>query len=173
MNFHILLVHFPIALLSVYVAIELVQLVFFRRAVWLVHAKTVILWVGATAVVPTILAGIVIHEPFERAVPELLNAHRTFASLTAGTFLYLALCYAIVAIIRVTPPWATALRHRFPGTYGVLSAIAAGSTIRPVVQGLALMGFCFLLITGALGGALAHGRDIDPIVSFIYSIVVE
>jgi hypothetical protein len=36
----------------------------------------------------------------------------------------------------------------------------------------AILGFAGIMITGALGGALAHGRDIDPVVNFIYGALI-
>jgi hypothetical protein len=36
----------------------------------------------------------------------------------------------------------------------------------------ALLGFVGITVTGALGGALAYGRDVDPMVDFIYGILI-
>jgi hypothetical protein len=35
---------------------------------------------------------------------------------------------------------------------------------------LALLGIIAVTITGALGGAIAHGADTDPVVQMIYSL---
>lgn len=173
MNFHILLVHFPIALLTVYAALELLQLVWFRQWEGMSHAKRAMLWIGAAAIIPTLVAGWVIHEPYERALSELLGAHMLFASLTAIIFIYLALCYAVVAVRRNYKDTLQRLCAGMPALCTVVHIIADASLGRFVVQCIAAAGFVCLLITGALGGALAHGRDVDPIVTIIYNLIVR
>ena len=51
-----------------------------------------------------------------------------------------------------------------------LDTILSSRIVKICIVLLSLCGFVLLSITGALGAAITHGPDIDPIVQFIYNL---
>lgn len=63
-NIHPLLVHFPIALLTVYSLLEAVPLKRIQKLPYWFYVKAVLLITGTISILPTILAGLVIEDQF-------------------------------------------------------------------------------------------------------------
>lgn len=159
-NYHVLLVHFPIALLSLYAVMEIIR--------WPknVSIKRAFLWTGAVLAVPTLLAGLAI-EPRYEALGRVLMLHKTFALASLATFGVLALAYAAVYVLGKKDP---AIRS---GGEQKILAFAEVITTAPLAPLLAALGLACLVVTGALGGAMAHGANVDPFVRFIYELLVR
>ena len=107
----------------------------------------------------------------------LVRLHGSFAFATVIYFCILAFFYLIDAIIRGVLPTSVNL---------IITAIIAKYTaVRKVWEVIlvlkdfimdygflwifALVGLALITITGALGGAIAFGPNVDPVVYFIYN----
>lgn len=155
MDLHPMIVHFPVALLTVYALLEIARLPMFRRSVWWFPVKTVFLllgWLGSVAAVTT---GLTTSEAarITGEWPKLIAVHKNFGIATLVVFGVIALAYVFAAQKKDNAFSKFILRA-------------------PVVIPLALLGLAFVTITGALGGAMAYGADVDPVVSIMYKLFV-
>ena len=170
LNVHPLLVHFPIALLTVYALMELLRIKRLQAHPHVFALKAFLVIVGALSLVVTYQSGELIEEQY--AIGELnltVERHATFALASHVAFGILGLGY-VVRVLREAyaqkPIWNTFLGaslQRF-------SNVVSGSCVAPC---LAFLGLVSLTITGALGGAIVHGPEIDPMVNLIYHLFVR
>jgi len=171
MNLHPMLVHFPIALLTIYALLELVRVKkLLESATWLA-IKTIFVVFGSLGALAAVLTGDVAADLIgETALSEL---HSSFGVATAWIFGVLAVIYLVVffdryARLRVSVVLSETSKLRQICKKVIDSAgLVQRSLFMPLV---ALGGLIMVTITGALGGAIVYGPDIDPAVRFIYSL---
>jgi uncharacterized membrane protein len=176
MNLHPIFVHFPIALLTIYALLEVfipLKVKVFKVCKWqntklyalLVnpiwkHIKAFLVIFGAVTVIPTLLTGEVAEHKyvgesnpqvfFQSDLGKLIEAHGSAATVSVIIFSILALMY---------------LASYFEKTQKLFSS----TYVRMV---LSIVGLLCITITGALGGAISHGPDTDPVVTFVYNLVL-
>lgn len=175
MNLHPILVHFPIAILTIYAILELLR---FRRlqaiAGWW-HAKAYTAVVGTLGAYAAYLAG---DESGELSTDlmfrKVFDLHETWATITLVIFTIIAVHY-LIELVRRNPKMAglfmgSSLRIRIAKLLLQLSALIG----QPVLLSfLAFAGLCAITITGGLGGSMVYGPDVDPVVSLIYKFLVN
>lgn len=194
MNIHPIFIHFPIALLSLYAVLEIaipLKIKAFKLFGWntlgasssfkkmyqLVinpvwnSIKAFLVIFGTLLAFPTLQTGEWAEEMYQgyatdiRAFAEsetgkLIELHSTFANLTVIIFSILAVGY----LARIL--WTTYTLKLQKYTFiEAIPNIVLSSWVAPL---LALAGIVAITITGALGGAIAHGPDTDPVVQMIY-----
>ncbi len=170
MNVHPIFTHFPVALLTLYSLMEFIR---FKKIIlkpyWF-YVKAVFVICGTGIGYATFLSGYVLRDDYKlESIVKVINTHMWFAVGTLVIFNLLSLGYIIAWLERE----------------GILSA-ASSSSIAKFFLGVknilhsnwfcvigAILGFVGIMITGALGGALAYGRDVDPMVDFIYGILIR
>ncbi len=158
MNLHPILVHFPIALLTVYAVIEIARVPAVTKQSWWFPMKAGFAILGALAAVPTFFTGWIQEQGIDGEVPKLLDVHGDFA-------LYTLLCFALLAAAHVV----VILKAQAPARL----VRAAAFILRPAVAvPLAVLGLVFVTVTGALGGTMIYGPDIDPAARVIYDILI-
>lgn len=145
-NVHPLLVHFPIALLTIYSLLEIVPIKRIRKLPYWFYVKASFLIFGFISILPTILAGLIIEEQFTEQ-NKLVNLHSKFGELSALIYMVLATIYAY--------SWINKLQAKMP-----INSIFAGI--------IAVAGLISVLITGALGGTIVYGPNLDIFTSLIY-----
>ena len=162
MNFHVVVVHFPVALLTCYAALEMSGLFkMFRTEFW-TKVKALCVVGGAFFSIVAFQTG----EAIEHYFPgRLVETHAFFANNTIRLFTLLSLAYLLQIgyLLKKLPTW-------LQKTGAFMSNILKGQYLMAI---LGALGLFLLTVTGALGGALAHGPDIDPMVSIIYRTFVE
>jgi uncharacterized membrane protein len=170
MNIHPILVHFPIALLTLYAVCELIPLKALTRQGYWFYVKAVLVITGTLGGVAAYLAGEAIEDQFETAsLSKLVETHSTFAIASILIFAVLALAYIIAWINQSSfgPRLQTNSAWRFATQYSQL-------VMKPMFRlPLALIGVLAITITGALGGVIAFGPDIDPAATFFYNLLVK
>src|SRR3989344_5136632 len=99
MNIHPIIVHFPIAFLSVYGVLELVRLRYITSAMYWFYIKASIVMIGAAMAGAAYLSG----EIAEELVGEsrLIEIHSQWAKMTVVIFGFIAVCYAIAWFSRL------------------------------------------------------------------------
>lgn len=168
MDFHPIIVHFPIALLTVYAIMELVWSKKLRSSSTWMHIKVSFLLIGLIGAYAALSSGDAAAHQYA-GDRSLVHTHEFFASMTTNIFLILTIGYLVEFI-------STRFPHLFKGKtlkniWSVITKLKNIILHTPLVYVLALAGLILVTITGALGGALVYGPDVDPIVSFVYGLV--
>lgn len=155
---HPILVHFPIALLTVYALIEILRFPFIKKSITLQSAKTVVLYIGTAVSYFTFVLGLhderVINGPAQYVPDSLVEAHEHLALATVLTFTVISLCYLF----------------RNSTKRPMLARIAGKVTGSSFVIALAVVGLALVFSTGAFGGAIAY-HDTDPMAKIIFNLL--
>lgn len=167
MNIHPIFVHFPIALLTVYAIIELVR-------ISKLQSKDSVFYVKCTLVVLGWIASIVAASTGEIAADivgenRLVETHAFYAGGSQIIFGVIAVWYILMFLEK------EAIKIPFIETLirPVLAfLIMISKKTQVCIPILAFFGLMFITITGALGGAIVYGPDIDPIVRLIYTLIM-
>lgn len=168
MNIHPIAVHFPIALLTVYAILELLSgMSWLRNQPWKTGVKSFLLVVGTVFAFFTLSTGEGAEQTVtDRSLHSLVETHAFFASASTYIFLGLALIY-IFRTAR-TRLWYVTKVPKVLRT--IIDWYSRAFDRRWFIALVALVGLVAITVTGALGGAIVYGPDVDPIVKAIYNI---
>ncbi len=163
-NVHPMLVHFPIAFLTLYAVCELIPWRTLRANPAFRSFKTALVIVGAISALAARQAGEMIEDMFESGPDaNLVEMHSLFGNATTIIFCVIAGAYIVELLHakQIQKKWVTQVLYWLH----FISRIV----LHPiVVVVLALLGLIAVSVAGALGGAIVYGPDVDPFVSFIY-----
>ncbi len=172
MNIHPFIVHFPIALLFVYIFFEFAEIFFKKEETknFINRSKLTFLVLGALATIPALLTGDLASEIIGEN--KFIETHEAFATLTSVYFLALSTMY-VWPVIKNTSICSAVLDKLsyIKPIFVLLDKLSDFLKIKTVQIIVALAGFVLLSITGALGAGIAHGVNADFIVSFIYKLL--
>lgn len=166
MNLHPMFVHFPVALFTLYAVSELLRFKKLLRSQTWFLIKATMLWIGFLGSLGAYFTGqaqeIVAGNP-------LIELHGQWALATAWLFGTLAVIYALIAlehyynaqICRLIGPRGEQIFVRLTK----LARAIHGSLLTPL---LALIGLVSITITGALGGSIVYGPDVDPVAQLVH-----
>lgn len=150
MNLHPIVVHFPVALLTLYAVLELVR---FKRVMekpyWMM-IKAILAVFGFLSALAAYTTG---PEVEGGDAPRILVMHETFASATVIIFGIIALHY----LLRFARH--EGIHHRIPTLPNVVIIL------------LAILGLVAITITGGLGGAMVYGTNFDPFMAPIFKLL--
>lgn len=175
MNIHPIFVHFPIAFLVLYSCLEVAMLFPFikDKEKWR-SFLFFILGVGVLSAMVTLQTGEIAEHLLQvergSSLHSLIEAHSLFADLSVYIYLVLLFGYCVKWLERKNIVFKNSF---FVKVFAVLRKIADIIFSKVVLVSLALLGFVFLGITGALGGAITYGVDTDPVVNFVYNILLK
>jgi uncharacterized membrane protein len=173
MNIHPAFVHFPIALLCLYVLMELIRT---RKSVAseaYANFKALLVIVGTISVYFTLQTGEMAAEltRTDKSILPILRTHAQYADWTSKIFTLIALSYAVVLISKY---WKnknklqSLFSHKyFMKVWSVIEVVTRFVQKPYIIVILALAGLVFLVITGALGGLMVYGPNADPFVHFV------
>ncbi|MDO8601593.1 MAG: hypothetical protein Q7R62_00465 [bacterium] len=163
MNLHPIFVHFPIALLTIYALAELLQIKRLQDWPPFFYIKATFSILGTLGSFAAAATGLMIDSQFSVGeAAKLVQTHKTLALITISIFLVIALVYLISWLRRAgkpLPPPLLSLERLF--------------IEKKLIILFALIGLFAVTITGALGGAIAFGPDIDPAARFFYNLLVK
>lgn len=116
---------------------------------------------GLLASIPTYLTGEMIEDTYGETV--LSEVHSAWAIATIIIFIACAVIYAARFVI-----------SRYPNVTGAkyISVITRWFDRSWILVVLALCGLVAVTVTGALGGAMVYGQDVDPVVNIIYRLII-
>jgi uncharacterized membrane protein len=168
MNIHPILVHFPIGLLTIYALLEFLRFKALLQKVYWFYLKAGLVLIGCASSIVTFLSGDAIEGMF-RGFPDqmhLVSVHSNFALASCLLFGAIAFAYLVQWLAKENISFnVSAWKYLVRLTHQFLQG--------PAVVLLALAGLFCVTVTGALGGALVYGSDIDPVVSFIYKLFIK
>lgn len=172
MNLHPIVIHFPIALFSLYAVCELAGLmVRIRTYSWLEHIKTFLVVTGTALSFVAIQTGESVAESMRvmnitETMRSAIAMHERFANATSVIFTVISLVY----LFRIVEQ--RAWFGRMPKfLQSIVTTYLRLLDHRVFLVLAASMGLLAITVTGALGGSLVYGADVDPIVKLIYRIL--
>ena len=174
MNIHPLFVHFPIALLTLYALLEIASCFFpqdWKKTDTVLHIKMFLVIVGGLSLLPTLLTGGISGDL--RGGGSLIEMHETFAQITTVIFGLLAGGYTLWLFDSLG--WSKSLSEKhvfFEKIFLYGRKLVDIIMHMPVRIALALLGIVAITVTGGLGASIAYSPDVDPVVHFIYNLVM-
>lgn len=166
MNIHPLIVHFPIALLTCYVLVEILPLERWYPQIHWYSVRAFLVVVGTLGALAGLASGSLAEEGVGRSLRKIVGLHETFADLTTIIFGVLAVAHLV--------RWV--LREHFPllqETSNVTRVLRLSSDFvlkRWIAVPLAILGAIAITVTGALGGMIVYGPDVDVVTKFLNSV---
>lgn len=162
-NFHLMLIHFPIALLIIYVFLEYFKR--FTKADYWFNVRSIFLYFGFISIILSILSGSMLEGDFETKFKALFDLHETFATITLYLYLSIAIYYVLVQFKD---------KLKYFEKYNLFRQISNfyvklfSKTY--IMHSVLLLALISIIITGSLGAAMSQGPNIDPVVSFVYGL---
>lgn len=169
MNIHPVFVHFPIALMTFYAICELLRFKKLTNTTYWFYVKAVLVIAGTLSAFLALNTGELAEHLADRGLRPLIETHSAFASASTWIFGIISLLYLISWISR--SELNQKILNSKIGSIWNKKVYWANKIINSwFIILLAFVGLCMITITGALGGAIVYGPNVDPIVSFIYHL---
>lgn len=171
-NYHLIIVHFPIALLVVYTFFEILNLFIARD--WN-EMKMWIVSLGAIGAVVSRITGEWASEIHSGAyIRKTLELHESVSALATGVFIFISVIYILNFLIK---------NNKIIDKVKNLLGMKLGEQLFRVINKfleifytkwfltlLAIFGFVAIALTGTLGGILAHGCQTDPMTNIVCNL---
>ncbi len=170
MNFHPLIVHFPIAFLTIYTLLEFVRIKRVQEFGFWFYIKAALVFIGSASTVPALFSGKLIENGFEDRA-NLVNAHSFWAELTTMIFGLIALSY-FVEIINKHNIFNIAQNTSFSPVWKLVLKIKKMILETKLIIVLTFLGLLAVVVTGSLGGIIVYGQNLDPFTEFIYKLLI-
>ena len=168
LNIHPFIVHMPIGLLSLYTLLEVISIKKLQSLPYWFFVKAILVIFGSLGTYAAIFTGSLAAAESETL---LVEVHSDFAFFTTVVYTILAVAYLLTwfkdkvsSILENT---------KFEKVWILVDSVRGFIMRRPVLFPLSIIGFVFISITGALGGAMVYGPDIDPVVKIIHDLFVK
>ncbi len=165
LNIHPLIVHTPVGLLSLYSFLEIISIKRLQSLPYWFYVKAILVIFGSLGTFAALGSGKLIEDQF---ASRLLETHAWFAVATTLVYLVLAASYLLTWFRWEINKYLE--KTYFKQIWLLFDKLREFIMKRSILFCLSGLGFVFLSITGALGGALAYGPDVDPMVRFIYDL---
>lgn len=161
MNIHPIFVHFPIALFTLFCILELLRF-WLKQPHWF-YVKASLVIAGFFSAIVTILTGEMAEKILEDSdLEKVVEMHATFAVLATGIFMIIALAYFVA--------WVNKTKQIQKRSWLFFTKIQQCLIETNFVYIMVILGFITIIITGALGGSMVYGPEVEPFVSFVYHL---
>lgn len=147
MDLHPILVHFPVALLTVYAALECIRLKKVLEKPYWFYIKATLAIFGELGALAAYATGHGVRGS------TLVHMHSMFATITVWLFAILSLSY-LNEWLKREGRWH--IKFALPGFVIII---------------LAILGLASVTITGGLGGAIVYGTHFDPFMAPIFKLL--
>jgi len=171
MDLHPLVVHFPIALLTIYGIMEIVWSKRLKNDNSWFYVKASFLILGVLGAFISLATG---DEASKNVtLRNVVHVHEFWAGLSTYIFGFLAVAYIIHFIFLNYPKlFSKTGLETVESIWNFILKIKNWILFTPIKYLLVLAGLIAITVTGALGGAMVHGPNVDPLVSFIYNLLI-
>jgi len=168
MDLHPMIVHFPIALLSIYAVMELIRSKkLLRNESWL-YVKVAFLILGTLGAFAALSSGEGAADSFGET--PVVEVHQFWATTTTTIFGIIAGLYVIFFIDKFLSEKIPKIAKKTKKYWSIVMKIDNFLLTSFVIVLAAFTGLIAVTITGALGGAIVYGTTSDPIVAFVYGL---
>ena len=172
MNIHPIFVHFPIALLAVYSILECIRFKKIQAHVAYKEIKAFLAIAGTVGAFLALSTGdtaveAILGKPELRAVARV---HENFADGTTFIYTVIAVSYLVILILgwfKDKPSYEAFVNGGLGKIWTVVVKISQYIQKTYIIIPLAVAGIVLVTITGALGGLMVYGIDVDPVITFI------
>lgn len=164
---HPIIVHFPIALLVMYALFELCSPWLKQWESSFAVTKYTFLFLGTIASWVALATGDIAEEQFQES--RLVEIHSVFATSTSIVFSLMA--GVVLWKIIIQPYLSRQKITQLQSIQNFLGQLTDWLDLRSMRIILSLLGLLLISMTGALGGAIVYGPDIDPFVSMVYKLI--
>lgn len=187
MNIHPLVVHFPIALLTLYSLLEIAWLFNRARTKKLNQTKLFLLFVWTIGTFFALQSGELAQEYLGMKWSTLIHTHENFAQASYTTYIILSVYYLLTWVqstnifLLLPEKIGTQVQNAYKNLennsiFSKFQEIILNIINRPYVKYVvflwAAIGLLLLTITWALWGAITQGPDTDPVVRFFYDLLI-
>lgn len=168
---HPLVIYAPVAMLFIYGLVEICSRIPLFKRFDFTLTKTILITVGFIGGVVSSLSGEAIEHSF-RGIQNLVEMHSTFAFVTnviAGIIfvIYAKITFGPIFIEKIQP--GTKLHTWSIRSINFWKKIQNCSLLMII---LAIGVMATITVTGALGAAIVHGPEIDPVVKLLYTTLI-
>ncbi len=175
MNIHPIFVHFPIAFLTIYAIMELLRFKVLTNNHSYNVVKKILLLLGVVFSLPALSTGELAEHAYGRSQRGLIEMHAGFAVSTVRVFGVILVSYIIRKInsdqkfINIK----NLLTETKVVSYIWKVASKLGNIVlqTPVLVVLSLIGLILVMVTGALGGTIVYGPEVDFFTKFVYGLL--
>lgn len=173
MNPHVVLVHFPIAFLTIYSIFELVRFNFILNKPYWFYVKACLVIVGSGGTVLALLTGDIAKNLVrgDALLRPVVNLHENFAYTTTAIFGVLAASYLILVLQKENLVDWVIPKPVLNSFWNFLVKFAKFCVETKLVLLLAIVGLICVTITGGLGGAMAFGPKADPFFEPVFHFI--
>lgn len=169
MNIHPIFVHFPIALMTFYAIAELMRFKKLTQTAYFFYVKAVFVIGGTVSAFLALNTGEGAEDLIDRSLRPLVEMHSTFASASTWIFGVISVLYLISWINKSELNQKISISS-FGSYWNKVVTLVNTILNSNFMLLIALVGLVVITITGALGGAIVYGPEVDPIVSVIYHL---
>ncbi len=170
MNIHPVLVHFPIALMTIYAIAELIQYKKLKNTLYIFYTKAILVITGTLFAFLSLSTGEIAEGLYARSYKPLIDMHANFATATTYIFGFIALIYLISWINKSI--YNSRIQSFLPNNLWIKIVNFVNYILnnKLIMISLSIVGLIVIIITGSLGGAIVYKPNVDPIVNFIYHL---
>lgn len=170
MNIHPIIIHFPIACLILYTMIEVLGLFSSKVKINFVNTKYFLLFVWVVGAFVALQTWEIAEHLMSKS--SLIETHSLFANLTYFAYTIISIFYLIRLAIdyrRGEKYRNQSLQKKLPQILSVLN----NQYSYYIIVMISIVWSILLSITGALGGAISHWPNADPMVRFVYDMLIS
>lgn len=167
MNLHSIFVHFPIACFVLYSVLECVSFLRKSKEKQLSYTKIFMLITGIIFAFMSLQTGEIAEHLNGRSA--LIETHSQFANITYAL-------YRIILVLYIISRELIGLQlKKYLNAIFITKLISIIAWIKKygIMALLSFIAMISLSITGALWWAISHGPAADPVVSFVYSMIMK
>lgn len=172
MDLHPIIVHFPIALLTVYGLMELIRVKILLKSESWFYVKASFVIIGVIGAFASLSSGdAAAHQLADQTLRQLIGVHEGAAGTATTLFTILGVTYLLTWLDK---HFRTKITKMFEGKiekpWKYLIILKNFIYKTPIMWLLAIAGLVAITITGALGGAIVYGPNADPIITIVYNL---
>lgn len=166
-NVHPLLVHFPLTFFITYAVFELVPFKKITRQPFWFYVKAILIFLGVISAFAAGIAGKIIQPQFTEKT--LVSIHEHINESATAIFTIIAFSYLVAWLKKDNEKRA---KQQFGKFWNIALKIENIVLHTWLLYVLALIGLLLITLGGTLGGIIVYGPNLDPITSFVYSLLI-